>query len=106
METTEAEVNVETTITKVITTASSDGMTTRLSCDFEKEISSASCYLYADEQQYLRWTRWKGLTPSGDQNDRRINGKNIPATGPEEAYEGDYYMYIEVSNVPANEMAR
>ena len=58
-------------------------------CTFETNEGAATlCGLSQDftyDTQGFDWTLWKGATPSKE-------------TGPDRAYSGDFYLYIEASN--------
>lgn len=57
-------------------------------CNFEmSDGSSTMCNLQQDSTDNFDWTIWSQRTPSGERQ-----------TGPSQAYNGNYYIYIEASN--------
>ena len=58
-------------------------------CNFETSDGAASfCNIEQDTRDQFEWLLWRGKTPSSTYE---------RYTGPERAFNGEYYLYIEAS---------
>ena len=70
---------------KIFSDTTSTSSNLSWSCDFESEVTPLCGMQQEMSDDQFDWTHQSGRTPSG-------------ATGPMEAYDGQYYVYIEASD--------
>ena len=78
-------------------------------CDMEHGgQSSDNCHIRQEHGgDTFDWSQGRDRTPSADSSDRRFpNGQCGPETGPQNARQGTYYIYVEASERRSGATAR